>query len=92
MKVNLYSTFREHAGAAHIELEPEQDATAGWAIRELLRRYPALAKLWLDSNGDLHGHVQVCINQTDIQSLPDGLDTLLQPQDTLDIFPPVTGG
>jgi molybdopterin converting factor small subunit len=92
MKVNLYSTFREHAGIAHFELELQPGATAGWAIGELLKRYPALEKLWLDAKGDLHGHVHVCINQVDIHSLPKGLDTIVEPQDTLDIFPPVTGG
>ena len=92
MKVNLYSTFREHAGAAHIELELEPGATAAWAINELLKSYPVLERLWLDKSGNLLGHVHICINQVDVQSLINGLDTLLKPQDTLDIFPPVTGG
>lgn len=92
MQVNLYATFRLHAGVKTIELDLPAGTTAMQAIVEITRRLPALRDHWLTRNGELHAHVHAFVNGADVATLPEGLNTPLQPDAVLDFFPPVAGG
>ena len=61
-------------------------------VDELIARYPALRSHLLDDDGNLWRHVHVMVNGRDAPYLEHGMNTRLQPGDTLDIFPPVGGG
>ncbi|MEM5775909.1 MAG: ubiquitin-like small modifier protein 1 [Anaerolineaceae bacterium] len=92
MRINLYASFREHAGVKQFDLPVSSATTVHDAIHQIIRLYPALQNAWMDQNGELHAHVQVSLNQVDIFALPDGLSTPVQNSDTLDFFPPIHGG
>jgi MoaD family protein len=92
MQVNLFSTFRETAGTKNFNLDIAPNTTVTEAINKTLQCYPGLRRLWLDANGRLRVHVVICVNQTDVTVLPDGMETKLRPDDVLDIFPPISGG
>lgn len=92
MQVNLFSTFRENAGTKNFNLDIAPNTTVMEAVSKIIRCYPGLRRLWLDENGLLRVHVVICVNQTDVMALPDGMETRLNPDDILDIFPPIAGG
>lgn len=92
MHVNLYATFRLIADVKSFDLSLPPGGTMNGAVREIVRLYPALKIHWLDQNDGLHAHVLAFVNSQDVSTLPGGLDTVLQPDDVLDFFPPVAGG
>lgn len=92
MKVNLYATFRLNAGFKNLDINLPHGITIYEAILEIVRQYPVLRFDWLDDDNELHAHVLVFINGKDITTLPEGLETPLEPEDVLDFFPPVAGG
>jgi molybdopterin synthase sulfur carrier subunit len=91
-RVNLYATLRPVVGARTVELALAEGATVRSVVTELVERHPALAPLLLDSTGTLHPYVHVFVNGRDAPLLPDGVETALGAQDTIDIFPAVAGG
>ena len=92
MQVNLYANFRLHAGVKTFTLDVPTGTNVYQAVLQIVSQYPALRKDWLDENDGLHAHVHVFIDGNEIGTLPQGLDTPLQPENTLDFFPPVAGG
>jgi sulfur-carrier protein len=90
--VNLFATFRLIAKIKSFDLELPPGESIFRAVRQIIRLHPALRPHWLDSSGGLHAHVHVLLNGEDVSLLPEGLNTPLQPGDTLDFFPPVAGG
>ena len=61
-------------------------------LDRVVARYPAVGPYLLDDRGELHRHVHVFVNGRDAPYLADGLDTVLQSNASLDVFPPVGGG
>lgn len=92
MQVNLYATFRILAGAKRLDIDLPPGATLRQAVEVIVAAYPALRQHWLDADGQIHAHVHGLINGQDAATLPAGWDTPLEPDDTLDFFPPVAGG
>ena len=90
--VNLYATFRLAAGVKTIELDLPGSSSIFSAVLRITERYPMLRRHWLDQAGELHAHVHIFCNGEDVTVTPAGLQTELQPGDTLDFFPPVAGG
>jgi len=90
--VNLYATFRLHAGVKTLSLDLPAGATVFDAVNDIVTRLPALRGDWLDDEGRLHAHVHIFINGNDTAGLAEGLNTPLNPDDVLDFFPPVAGG
>jgi molybdopterin synthase sulfur carrier subunit len=92
MKINLYATFRQVAGAKSIDLDLPDQATVQDMLGAIPNIYPQLGPLLVDESGHLPAHVHVFINGHDIQYLPNGMRTCLASADKIDIFPPVAGG
>ena len=92
MQVNLYANFRLHAGVKNFTLDILPGTNVYQAMLQIVDQYPALRKDWLDENACLHAHVHVFIDGNEVGTLPEGLDTLLEPENVLDFFPPVAGG
>jgi molybdopterin synthase sulfur carrier subunit len=90
--VRLYATLRPRAGGEGVLDVPwSPGATIADVIRELLRRKPALHGHILDDDDRLLPHVNVFLNGRDIRYLA-GLDTAVDGDAELFIFPPVAGG
>jgi sirohydrochlorin cobaltochelatase len=92
MQFNLYATFRLLAGKKHLTLDLPPGISVRQAIDAVIEQLPVIRSHWLDEHGELYAHVHVFINGEDIQNMPEGIETPLQPEDVLDFFPPVGGG
>jgi molybdopterin synthase sulfur carrier subunit len=92
MKVNFYATLRRITGTKCVEFPIEAGATIGQLVELVVEQYPPMRAELLDEEGQLYGHIHVFINGRDVPLLEKRLDTVLSPEDKIDIFPPVGGG
>ncbi len=90
--VRLYATLRPRAGGEGVVDVPWSSGdTIADVIRDLLRRKPALEGHILDDDGQLLPHVMVFLDGRDIRHLS-GLETPVDSEAELFVFPPVAGG
>jgi len=89
--VRLYAGLREAAGQRDFEVDLPAGAVIGEMLKRLITLRPKLAGKLLDENGSVPRYVAVFVNGRDIRHL-NGLETPVQPQDEIAIFPPVAGG
>ena len=92
MRYNLYATFRILAETKNGTLDLPNGATVREVVNAIVAAHPNLRPHWLDEQGELHAHVHIFINGSDVAQLPDGLNTPLESAAVLDFFPPVGGG
>ncbi|GAB4500362.1 MAG: hypothetical protein OHK003_20280 [Anaerolineales bacterium] len=92
MKVNFYATLRPIVGQKTVELNLPHGTTAIQLVHVFVRDYPAMRRELLDENGNFLLHMKFFINGREAVYLPDKFDTVIQPADKIDIFPPVGGG
>lgn len=92
MKVNFYATLRPIVGQKTVELSLPSGTTAIQLVLMFVKEYPAMRKELLDANDQFLPHMKFFINGREAIYLPDQFDTVIQPDDKVDIFPPVGGG
>jgi len=92
MKINFYATLRQVVGTKTVEFSLPENTTVRQAIAEIVAQYPGLRRMLLDENNELHPYVHVFINGRDAPYLENAMETVLQPDDGVDIFPAVGGG
>jgi molybdopterin synthase sulfur carrier subunit len=92
MQINFYATLRPIVGGRTVQLDLGDDVTVRRLVAAVVERFPPLRKELLNAEGNLYPHVHVFVNGRDAPYLPDGVETLIQPGDTIDIFPAVAGG
>ena len=92
MKVNFYATLRPIVGQKTVELNLPAGTTAIQLVRMFVNDYPPMRKELLDANENFLPHMKFFINGREAIYLPDQFDTIIQPDDKVDIFPPVGGG
>jgi MoaD family protein len=92
MKVNFYATLRLIVGQKTVELSLPAGTTAIQLVLMFVRDYPAMRRELLDENEHFLSHMKFFINGREVVYLPDKMDTVIQPEDKVDIFPPVGGG
>ena len=87
MKIKLFGGLRQKAGSSEREV-------SGTTVREVLTNLCAdnkpLQAAIFDGN-ELRAHVRVMVNGRDSE-LVDGLDTAVNTDDQIAIFPPIAGG
>jgi len=88
--IRLYASLRLQAGAKEMEIPAGEAATLRAAVDSLCRAYPVLAEKILE-DGRVREHFIFCVNGMNVQ-LGQGLDTPLQSDDEVAIFPPIAGG
>ena len=87
--LRLPTPLRPYAdGQSEIVLEA---TTVGEALKELVRRHPALEKHLFTTDGKLRPYVNLFLGEEDVRHLQ-GEDTPLQPDDQLRIIPSIAGG
>ena len=92
MKVNFYATLRPIVGQKTVELNLPPNTTAIQLVLMFVKDYPTMRKELLDENDQFYPHMKFFINGREAVYLPDKFDTVIQPDDKVDIFPPVGGG
>lgn len=92
MQINFYATLRPIVGGRTVQFDLGADVTVRQLVDAVVTRFPPLRKELLNAEGNLYPHVHVFVNGRDAPYLPDGVETLIQPGDTIDIFPAVAGG
>ncbi len=91
MEVRVYATLRLKIGQSRIEVKAGPGDTVRDALSEVLEQHPILTADVLTDEGQLADHVQVFLNGRNVR-LMDGLDSVIQEGQKLNIFPPVGGG
>lgn len=92
MQVNFYATLRPIVGGRTVHFDVGENITVQQLVDAVVTRFPKLRQELLNDEGHLYPHVHVFINGRDAPYLPNGVETVIQPGDTIDIFPAVAGG
>lgn len=92
MEVKFYATLRQVVGGKSVEFSLPEGGTIRQLLEEMVRCYPALQHELFDENGNLYRHVHVFVDSRDATFLENGLDTVLQPDRVVGVFPAVGGG
>lgn len=92
MEWRLFANLAEAAGSKRVEVDVTAGDSLGDAFERLLDAHPDLEPLLLDSDGELEGHIHLLYNGEDPFVVADGFETVLEADDELALFPPVSGG
>jgi MoaD family protein len=92
MKVNFYATLRPIVGQKTVELTLKQGTTAIQLVHMFVSDYPRMRGELLDENGNFLPHMKFFLNGRQSEYLPEQMNTVIQADDKVDIFPPVGGG
>ncbi|WP_254272094.1 ubiquitin-like small modifier protein 1 [Haloarcula marina] len=91
MEWKLFAHLRDAADADSVTVDVADGATVGTALDALLDSRPALAAEVLD-DGDLAEHIRLLVDGEDPFLADDGLQTTVDADAELALFPPVSGG
>jgi molybdopterin synthase sulfur carrier subunit len=75
-----------------VEFDLPVGSTIRYLINQVIATFPIFTGQLLDDQGEMFRHIHVFINGRDTYYLPEGLETVLQQDEKIDIFPPVAGG
>lgn len=92
MQWKLFANLAEVADSKRVTVDVESGATVQEALEALLEERPALSERVLDDGGELEDHINVLLNGENIFANGEGLETTVEPEDELAMFPPVSGG
>ena len=89
MKIKLFGGLRSKAGASELY-------ESGETIREVVEKISAEneelgAAIFASNNGELRPHIRIMVNGLDSE-LAEGLETAVNDNDQIAIFPPIAGG
>jgi MoaD family protein len=91
MKVSFYATLEPIVGQRSVDVVLPERATVRDLVKQLSTRWPALGEELLDDDGQLARRVNIFVDGRNARWLQ-GLETSLEPEHSIDIFPPVAGG
>jgi molybdopterin synthase sulfur carrier subunit len=86
--IKLFGNLQRRAGTTAVTASGDSIADI---LQTLFVSYPDLETAVLDDNQQPKPHVRIMVNGHDIE-LGDGLETAVNEQDTIAIFPPIAGG
>lgn len=92
MKVTIktFATLRQYIGTqSQVDVEP--GTTMGIILEMLVEAHPSLRKELFDETGEIQKYVNILKNGRNIHFI-DGLETVLEEDDLIAIFPPSGGG
>jgi molybdopterin synthase sulfur carrier subunit len=92
VKVSFYATIRAMVGTKTLEIELPEGSDIRELLDRLVERCPPLGDKLFDPSGKLSRSVQVFVDGRSALYLPDGLDTKLRADQSVDIFPAIAGG
>ncbi|MCP4214217.1 MAG: MoaD/ThiS family protein [bacterium] len=92
MKIHFFATLRPIAGQKTVEFDLPQNITVRQLVEAVVTRFPPMRRELLDEEGELYPHVHVFVNGRDAPYLEKRMETIVRPEDTVNIFPAVGGG
>ena len=92
MQWKLFANLAEVADSKRVTVDVESGATVQEALEALLASRPALRERVLDESGELEDHINVLLNGENVFASGEGLETTVEAEDELAMFPPVSGG
>lgn len=97
MRWRLFATLAEAAGQTTVEVAPPERTDGGTltvedALTALLDAEPALRDEVLTDDGSLAEHIQLLHEGVDPSTTDAGMRRVVEPDDELALFPPVSGG
>jgi molybdopterin synthase sulfur carrier subunit len=92
MIIHFYATLRQVVGSRQVDVPLPPGSTLRQLIDQVVRQFPALHGEMLDPQENLYRHIHIFVNGRESSLLAGGIDTILEPSDTISIFPPVGGG
>jgi len=92
MQIHFFATLRQITNQKTVEFDLPDQATVREMVELIINRFPSMRKELLDEDGNLWRHVHVFVNGRDTPYLSDKMETIVQPTDTVNIFPAVGGG
>jgi len=87
MEWRLFADLRETAGTNRVTID-DAPATVAEALEALFDAHPPLEERVIDDNDTIEDHINVLKNGTPVTAL----DTGVEEEDELALFPPVSGG
>ena len=90
IQLRFFATFRDAVGQKSLARSVDDGATVGNVLEDLEAEYDGLDGRLLE-DGRVAQHLSVLKNGRDVAHL-DGVDTDLEDDDVLSVFPPVAGG
>jgi molybdopterin synthase sulfur carrier subunit len=91
MRVSFYATLEPIVGQRKVEVRLPDGSRVGDLVDALVERWPGLREHLLDDEGQLSRRVNIFVEGRNARWLQ-GLETPLEPDQTIDVFPPVAGG
>ncbi|WP_123619342.1 ubiquitin-like small modifier protein 1 [Halorubrum sp. CSM-61] len=91
MEWKLFADLAEIAGGREVDVAAESGDTVGDALDALLEARPGLRDRVLDGDDEVADHINVLRNGRDVRQ-DGGMETTLEADDELALFPPVSGG
>lgn len=91
MRWRLFADLAETADEREVTLHLDAGATVDDALSALCEAHPALHEhVFID--GELADHLTVLRNGRNVETEENGLDTTVEADDELALFPPISGG
>jgi sulfur-carrier protein len=90
--VKFYATLRDAVGGRQAEFELPAGGTLRDLVSLMVERYPGLRTEILDPQGNLYSHIHIFVDGRDSTFLDGSFDTVLEPDASIAVFPPVGGG
>lgn len=90
MQIRYFATIRTLTGENSLRWD-QPEATLGELLRNLCARYGDAFQSWVLDGDNLGQAIIILVNGCDVRHLA-GINTSLQPDDTIAIFPLVAGG
>jgi len=91
MEIKVFATLRDVVGGKSIQIDITQPVRAAELLSQVVAKHPPLRAKLFAQDGGLNPSVHILINGRDVRFL-DGLDTVVGPSDSVQMFPPVGGG
>ena len=89
--IKLYAGLRASAGKKSVSISAPEVTIINNVLKLLADNYPNLKPVVSPENTNNSRSILILINGRDIRRLS-GLDTMVSPQDIIELFPPVSGG
>lgn len=91
MDWRLFADIAERAGAHRVSVEVDDGSTVAEALEALFDEHPDLREVVLEG-GELADHLTVLRNGANVEAAGEGLETPVEDEDELALFPPISGG